>query len=78
MLTDVQTPFLGTPISSPLTDYILAGGPEGAPRRQPGQPGGGGALPEALPRKGTNGVSTNGVTANVMFFLTEGPFGYSR
>ena len=27
-------------------------------------------------RKGTNGVSTNGVTANVVF-LTEGPFGYS-
>ena len=25
---------------------------------------------------GTNGVSTNGVTANLMF-LTEGPFGYS-
>ena len=27
-------------------------------------------------RKGTNGVSTNGVTANFMF-LTEGLFGYS-
>ena len=27
-------------------------------------------------RKGTNGVSTNGVTANLMFFLTEVLFGY--
>ena len=24
-------------------------------------------------RKGTNGVSTNGLTANLMFLLTEGP-----
>ena len=30
-------------------------------------------------RKGTNGVSTNGVTAFLYFsFLTEGPFGYPR
>ena len=28
-------------------------------------------------RKGTNGVSTNGVTANFRF-STEGPLGYSR
>ena len=28
-------------------------------------------------RKGTNGVSTNGVTATFML-LAEGPFGYSR
>ena len=25
-----------------------------------------------------NGVSSNGVTANILGFLTEGPFGYSR
>ena len=31
----------------------------------------------ALARRGTNGVSTNGVTANLMFFLSEGLFGYS-
>ena len=30
-----------------------------------------------VPRKGTNGVSTDGVTANFMF-LTEGLFGHSR
>ena len=29
-------------------------------------------------RKGTNGVSTNGVTANFSFCLTEGLFGHSR
>ena len=29
-------------------------------------------------RKGTNGVSTDGVTANLMFLLTEGLLGYSR
>ena len=28
-------------------------------------------------RKGTNGVSTHGVTANVMF-MAKGLFGYSR
>ena len=31
----------------------------------------------SMNRKGANGVSTNGVTANFMC-LTEGPFGYSR
>ena len=29
------------------------------------------------PRKGTNGVSTNGVTAN-LYFLSGGLFGFSR
>ena len=29
-----------------------------------------------LVRNGTNGVSTNGVTANFMLFLTEGLFGH--
>ena len=32
---------------------------------------------ETPSRKGTNGVSTNGVTASLCF-LTEGLFGYSR
>ena len=29
-------------------------------------------------RRGTNGLSTNGVAGIFIFLLTEGPFGYSR
>ena len=67
---------------------------EGKLRRQANAIGPvGGALPEGVPeahrrsagrvfRKGTNGVSTNGVTAILAYFisgfLTERLFGYSR
>ena len=55
--------------------YIYRGGPMRNPplhlRRNP--------LANAEPRKGANGVGTNGVTAFLFkCFLTEGPLGYSR
>ena len=50
-------------------------------RARDDDPGGHGRKTTALDAKlgkGQNGVSTHGVTANFMFFLTEGLLGYSR
>ena len=58
----------GRPNPQPMADWLATlaapASPEGAAEAEGGV------------RKGTNGVSTDGVTANYMF-LTEGPFGYS-